>query len=61
MLEIGSSQPWQQAYKIITGNEQVDASAILDYFASLPVRLKIKIKVNNAVFNNDLITTSELV
>ena len=40
MLEMGSSQPWQQAYKVVTGNEQMDASAILDYFAPLHVWLK---------------------
>ena len=40
MLEMGSSQPWQQAYKVLTGNEQMDASAILDYFAPLHVWLK---------------------
>jgi len=42
MLEMGSSKPWQQAYKVITGNEQMDASAILDYFAPLHVWLKNK-------------------
>ncbi|NMP16608.1 M2 family metallopeptidase [Thalassotalea sp. Y01] len=35
VLEMGSSQPWQQAHKILTGSEQMDASAILDYFAPL--------------------------
>lgn len=35
VLEMGSSQPWQDAHKIITGTEQMDASAILDYFAPL--------------------------
>jgi len=40
MLEMGSSQPWQEAYKVVTGNEQMDASAILDYFAPLHVWLK---------------------
>jgi len=42
MLEMGSSQPWQQAYKILTGNEQMDAGAILDYFAPLHIWLKDK-------------------
>jgi peptidyl-dipeptidase A len=42
MLEMGSSKPWQQAYKVITGNEEMDASAILDYFAPLHVWLKDK-------------------
>ena len=42
MLEMGSSQPWQQAYKVLTGNEQMDATAILDYFAPLQTWLKDK-------------------
>ncbi len=42
MLSMGSSQPWQQAYKVLTGNEQMDASAILDYFAPLQLWLKKK-------------------
>ena len=42
MLEMGSSQPWQQAYKVLTGNEQMDATAILDYFAPLHTWLKKK-------------------
>lgn len=40
MLTLGASQPWQQAYKILTGNEHMDASAILDYFAPLHLWLK---------------------
>jgi peptidyl-dipeptidase A len=42
MLEMGSSQPWQQAHKVLTGSEQMDATAILDYFAPLQVWLKKK-------------------
>ena len=42
MLEMGSSQPWQQAYKVLTGKEQMDATAILDYFAPLHIWLKDK-------------------
>lgn len=42
MLEMGSSQPWQQAYKVLTGNEQMDATAILDYFSPLQTWLKDK-------------------
>ncbi|NQY88793.1 MAG: M2 family metallopeptidase [Colwellia sp.] len=42
MLAMGSSQPWQQAYKVLTGNEQMDATAILDYFAPLQTWLKNK-------------------
>ena len=42
MLEMGSSQPWQNAYKVVTGSEQMDATAILDYFAPLHIWLKEK-------------------
>jgi len=42
MLEMGSSKPWQQAYKVLTGNEEMDATAILDYFAPLHTWLKDK-------------------
>jgi len=35
MLEMGSSRPWQEALATITGKEQMDATAILDYFAPL--------------------------
>lgn len=42
MLEMGSSQPWQQAYKVLTGSEQMDATAVLDYFAPLQTWLKDK-------------------
>jgi peptidyl-dipeptidase A len=42
VLEMGSSQPWQAAYKVLTGNEQMDATAILDYFSPLHTWLKDK-------------------
>ncbi len=42
MLEMGSSQPWQQAYKVLTGSEQMDATAVLDYFSPLQTWLKEK-------------------
>ena len=35
MLEMGMSQPWQKALASLTGSEQMDATAILDYFAPL--------------------------
>ena len=35
MLEMGKSQRWQDALKVLTGNEQMDANAILAYFAPL--------------------------
>ncbi|WP_068545267.1 M2 family metallopeptidase [Thalassotalea crassostreae] len=44
VLEMGASQPWQQAHKVITGSEQMDASAVLDYFAPLKVWLDEKNK-----------------
>jgi peptidyl-dipeptidase A len=35
MLEMGSSQPWQEALHTLTGKNEMDASAILAYFAPL--------------------------
>lgn len=35
MLELGKSQTWQKALATLTGAEQMDATAILDYFAPL--------------------------
>ncbi|MGY1425392.1 M2 family metallopeptidase [Lysobacter sp. A289] len=40
MLSKGASQPWQQTLKELTGGEQMDASAILEYFAPLQGWLK---------------------
>lgn len=40
MLQKGQSQPWQKTMSELTGGEQMDASAILDYFAPLQVWLK---------------------
>ena len=42
VLEMGSSKPWQEAYKVLTGSEQMDATAILDYFSPLHTWLKEK-------------------
>ncbi len=39
MLSQGSSRPWQQVLKTASGEEQLDASAIIDYFAPLKVWL----------------------
>ena len=44
MLEKGQSQPWPATLKELTGTEQMDASAILDYFAPLMTWLKDKNK-----------------
>ena len=35
MLEMGASQPWPDALEVIAGTRQMDATAILDYFAPL--------------------------
>jgi peptidyl-dipeptidase A len=35
MLEMGVSKPWQEAMFELTGEKQMDATAILDYFAPL--------------------------
>ena len=35
MLSMGSSEPWQEALFTLTGERQMDATAILDYFAPL--------------------------
>jgi peptidyl-dipeptidase A len=35
MLEMGQSKPWPDALEALTGQRQMDASAILDYFAPL--------------------------
>jgi peptidyl-dipeptidase A len=35
MLALGQSRPWQEALATLTGQQQMDATAILDYFAPL--------------------------
>jgi peptidyl-dipeptidase A len=35
MLEMGSSKPWPEALKAMTGEDKMDATAIIDYFAPL--------------------------
>ena len=40
MLSKGAGQPWQQTLQELTGGEQMDASAILAYFAPLSAWLK---------------------
>ncbi len=35
MLEMGASKPWQEAMATLTGQPELDASAIIDYFAPL--------------------------
>ena len=35
MLSMGASRPWPEALAVVTGQQQMDATAILDYFAPL--------------------------
>src|SRR5262245_65254654 len=35
LLEAGQSRPWQETLKAATGKDQMDATAIVDYFAPL--------------------------
>lgn len=44
MLTMGASKPWQDAYQVLTGKREMDATAILDYFAPLHTWLKDKNK-----------------
>jgi len=40
MLSKGASQPWQKTMKELTGKEEMDGSAVLEYFAPLQTWLK---------------------
>ncbi|MDX1430423.1 MAG: M2 family metallopeptidase, partial [Rhodothermales bacterium] len=35
MLQMGSSRPWQEALEAFTGSPEIDATAIIDYYAPL--------------------------
>ena len=35
MMSLGSSRPWPEALEAVTGQREMDASAILEYFAPL--------------------------
>ena len=35
MLAMGLSKPWPEALKAMTGEDKMDATAIIDYFAPL--------------------------
>jgi peptidyl-dipeptidase A len=39
MLEMGASRPWTEALKAVSGEDKLDATAILDYFAPLKLWL----------------------
>lgn len=40
LLKEGSSKPWQEVMKDLTGQSKMDATAILDYFKPLQDWLK---------------------
>jgi peptidyl-dipeptidase A len=40
MLKLGASKPWPEALAVLTGQRQIDATAMLDYFAPLRAWLK---------------------
>lgn len=39
MLEMGAAQPWQDALEVVANSREMDATAVLDYFAPLKVWL----------------------
>lgn len=45
MLALGTSKPWPEALKAITGQDKMDATAMLEYFAPLKVWLDEQNKV----------------
>jgi peptidyl-dipeptidase A len=48
MLEMGKSRPWPEALEALTGQKQMDASAMLEYFAPLKAWLDEQNKKNGA-------------
>jgi peptidyl-dipeptidase A len=47
MLSMGTSKPWPEALEVLTGEKQLDASAMADYFAPLKTWLDEQNKRNN--------------
>ncbi len=47
MLAMGESQPWPEALETLTGEKQLDASALTDYFAPLKTWLDEQNKANH--------------
>ena len=47
MLEMGASQPWQDALEIVANSREMDATAVIDYFAPLKVWLDEQNKDRN--------------
>lgn len=44
MLSLGSSKPWPEVMKVITGQDKMDSGAILEYFKPLEHWLQAKNK-----------------
>jgi peptidyl-dipeptidase A len=44
MLQLGASRPWQEALEALTGSREMDASAMVDYFAPLKAWLDEQLK-----------------
>jgi peptidyl-dipeptidase A len=47
MLSLGASKPWPEALEVLTGEKQLDASALTDYFVPLKIWLDEQNKKNN--------------
>ncbi|GIU33149.1 M2 family metallopeptidase [Shewanella schlegeliana] len=47
MLEMGQSKPWPEALEVVTGTKEMDANAVLDYFAPLQTWLDEQNKTAN--------------
>jgi len=47
MLSLGESKPWPEALETLTGQRQIDATALADYFAPLKTWLDAQNKKNN--------------
>jgi peptidyl-dipeptidase A len=47
MLALGQSKPWQEALETLTGEREMDASALADYFAPLKLWLDEQNKANH--------------
>src|SRR5579864_5849060 len=47
MLALGASKPWQDALATLTGEHEMDATALADYFAPLKIWLDEQNKKNN--------------
>jgi len=50
MLQLGSSKPWPEAMKVLTNQDAMDASAILEYFKPLHTWLNDTNQKNKACF-----------